>query len=291
MNKAIWFVLVAIGLAGLLAVVGCGSSKPPAAPQAANALQGQNPHAAGTAEGEHAHKPGAHGGTIVAIGRDSYHAEAVFEKGGIVRLYTLGQDEAKVLEVEAQTLNGFVKREGDSESTSIIIKPEPQQGDGAGKTSQLVAKLPRELWSEQVVITIPSITIGGERFRIAFGNAAAAGADHGDHGMPKQAADEAEKKLYLTAGGIYTDADIKANGNLTASQKFAGTKAQHDLTPKAGDKICPITLTKANPQFSWVIGGKTYEFCCPPCVDEFVAQAKDPQTAGEIKDPSKYVKK
>jgi YHS domain-containing protein len=291
MNKAIWFVLVAIGLAGLLAVVGCGSSKPPAAPQAANALQGQNPHAAATAEGEHAHKPGAHGGTIVAIGRDSYHAEAVFEKGGIVRLYTLGQDEAKVLEVEAQTLNGFVKREGDSESTSIIIKPEPQQGDGAGKTSQLVAKLPRELWSEQVVITIPSITIGGERFRIAFGNAAAAGADHGDHGMPKQAVDEAEKKLYLTAGGIYSEADIKANGNLTASQKFAGAKAQHDLTPKAGDKICPITLTKANPQFSWVIGGKTYEFCCPPCVDEFVAQAKDPQTAGEIKDPSKYVKK
>ena len=52
-------------------------------------------------------------------------------------------------------------------------------------------------------------------------------------------------------------------------------KAEHDLKPKAGEKICPATLTKANPKFSWVIDGKTYEFCCPPCVDEFVALAKE----------------
>ncbi len=34
-------------------------------------------------------------------------------------------------------------------------------------------------------------------------------------------------------------------------------------------------MTKANPVFSWVIGGKTFEFCCPPCVDEFVRMAKE----------------
>src|SRR5262249_1748085 len=44
------------------------------------------------AEGEHAHKPGEHGGIIVEIGRDNYHAEAVFEKGGVLRLYTLGKE-------------------------------------------------------------------------------------------------------------------------------------------------------------------------------------------------------
>ena len=38
-------------------------------------------------EGAHAHKPGGHGGSIVEIGRDNYHAEAVFEKNGAVRLY------------------------------------------------------------------------------------------------------------------------------------------------------------------------------------------------------------
>ena len=46
-------------------------------------------------------------------------------------------------------------------------------------------------------------------------------------------------------------------------------------------------MTKANPKFSWVVGGKTYEFCCPPCVDEFVAQAK---AGGEIGEPEDYVK-
>ena len=52
----------------------------------------------------HAHKPGAHGGLIVPIGADSYHAEVVFEKEGVLRFFTLGKDEARVLEVEAQPL-------------------------------------------------------------------------------------------------------------------------------------------------------------------------------------------
>jgi len=102
-------------------------------------------------------------------------------------------------------------------------------------------------------------------------------------------AKDAEKKLYLTPGGIYTESDIKANGSMTATQKFKGLKAQHDLKPKPDDKICPITLTKANPKFSWVIDGKTYEFCCPPCVDEFVGLSKE--SPNEIKPPEFYRQK
>src|SRR5438105_4304603 len=44
---------------------------------------------------DHDHKPSAHGGLIVPIGRNNYHAEAVFEKDGVLKLYTLGADEAK----------------------------------------------------------------------------------------------------------------------------------------------------------------------------------------------------
>ena len=66
-------------------------------------------------------------------------------------------------------------------------------------------------------------------------------------------------------------------------------RSEHDLRPKSGDKICPITLTKANAKFSWVIDGKTYEFCCPPCVDEFVALAKE--KPDEIEAPEFYRKK
>ena len=50
-----------------------------------------------------------------------------------------------------------------------------------------------------------------------------------------------------------------------------------------------MTDTKANPLFTWFIGGKPYEFCCPPCVDEFLQRAKE--RPGEIKDPDAYKKK
>ena len=236
-------------------------------------------------EAEHGHKPSAHGGILVAVGSDSYHAEAVFEKGGVLRLYTLGQNEAIVLEVEAQPLTGYVKVEGGMESESVILAPKPQPGDKPGMTSQFVGHLPMEMAGKKVEVTIPSIRIGNERFRIAFKSAP----DVGEHGMPSKVPDADETKLYLTPGGKYTAADIKANGRVTASVKFKGLKAEHDLKPKTGDLICPITLTKANPKFSWVIDGKTYQFCCPPCVDEFVALAKD--KPDEIKPPDFYRRK
>jgi YHS domain-containing protein len=233
---------------------------------------------------EHAHKSGGHGGNIVAIGRDNYHAEAVFEKGGTLKLYTLGQDEAKVQEVESQVLTAYAKLEGGTESASFILRPVPQPGDGEGKTSLFVGKVPPDLVGQSLEVVIPSITIAGERFRLGFTSAASS---H-EEGVPAKVADEEEKKLYLTPGGKYTEADIASNGHQTASEKFQGMKAAHDLRPKRGEAICPVTLTKANPKFTWVIDGKTYQFCCPPCVDEFVQTAKEHPEA--IKDPQEYVK-
>jgi hypothetical protein len=236
-------------------------------------------------ESAHAHKPGAHGGIIVEIGRDNYHAEAVFEKGGVLRLYTLGKDETRIQEVESQTLTGYFKLGEGSESTSFEFRPVPQSGDAEGKTSQFVAKLPKELSGKNLEVTIPSIRIGGERFRLGFKFEPVA---HGEDMLDKVSGNE-ERQLYLTPGGKYTQADIAANGNRTASQKFKGVMSSHDRKPKSGDKICPITRTKANPKITWIVGGKTYEFCCPPCVDEFVQTAKEHPE--EIKDPGSYVKK
>jgi hypothetical protein len=241
--------------------------------------------AASQAEGEHAHKPGEHGGIIVEIGRDNYHAEAVFEKGGVLRLYTLGKDEAKIQEVESQTLTGYVKPEGGTEATSFVFRPAPQPGDAEGKTSQFIAKLPKELSGKNLEVTIPSIRIGGERFRLGFKSVSVA---H-DEDMLDKVSGKEEDQLYLTPGGKYTEADIKANGKMTASQKFKGMLSSHDMKPKSGNKICPITRTKANPKFAWIVGGETYEFCCPPCVDEFVKTAKEHPE--EIKKPGSYVKK
>jgi hypothetical protein len=277
-------VSLALTAGALVAVLGCtpGSDQP--RPEADKRAEAKAP--APGKEGDHAHKPGTHGGSIVEIGRDNYHAEAVFEKAGLVRLYLLGKDEATVQEVEAQSLTAYAKAEGGTEAQEFTLKPAPTPDDARGKTSVFLGTLPRDLWGKRVEVTVPSIRIAGERFRFGFKNVTA-GAGH--DGMPGKVADEEERQLYLTPGGKYTAADIKANGNVTASQKYGGKMARHDKSPRAGDKICPITDTKANPAFTWVVGGKTYEFCCPPCIDEFVKTAKEKPE--QIKEPGDYVQK
>lgn len=233
---------------------------------------------------EHAHKPGAHGGIVVSIGRDNYHAEPVFEKNGKVRLYMLGQDESRVQEVELQEPTAFVRAEGDNNSIEIAFKPAPQKGDSPGKTSLFVTQLPGELIGKKVEVVIPILKIGEERFRVGF-NSTPTQEDH----MPAGASAEQEKILYLTPKGKYTEKDIEANGRMVASQKYRGFKARHDLKPKPGDRICPVTLTKANPQCTWIVDGQSYQFCCPPCIDEFVATARNQPEL--IKAAIQYVKK
>ncbi len=243
--------------------------------------------ASATNESEHGHMAGAHGGIMVSLGRDSYHVEAVVDSTGAVLLYTLGKDETRVIDVESQTLKGFIKPDGAVDSQSITFDPSPQDGDSKDKTSLFVGKLPTELIGRKLDVTIPNIRIDGERFRLGFQT----GQDpHGESPkMPDKLADNAERELYLTPGGRYTASDIAANGTVTASQKFKGIKSAHNMNPKVGERICPITQTLANPAFTWVIDGKPYLFCCPPCVDEFVKMAKASTEA--LADPESFVKK
>lgn len=288
-RKISMFAALVLATGAMVISLGCNGSvtdEPQTATPAQPVSPEPKPAAPPAKDAEHGHKAGSHGGIIVEIGRDNYHAEAVFEKGGTLRLYTLGKDEARVQEVESQTLTAYAKASGAAEAMPFTLRPTPQPGDADGQTSQFVGTLPKELWGRRLDVTVPSLRIAGERFRLGFSSGAEE-AHVGD--MPKKVADEEERTLYLTPAGKYTAADIDANGNVTASQKFTGLKAEHDLKPKPGDKICPITLTKANPKFAWVIGGKSYQFCCPPCVDEFLTTAKE--KPGEILDPEEYRKK
>ncbi len=236
---------------------------------------------------EHGHKDGAHGGIIVSLGRDSYHVEAVVAADGQIRLFTLGKDETRVIDVESQTLKGFVKAEGDSEAQEINFEPAPQEGDSANRTSVFVAKVPSALVGKSLDVTIPNIKIDGERFRLGFRTVQESHSE--SSGMPDKVSSDAEKELYLTPGGHYTAADVAANGNMTASQKFKGIKSDHNMNPKSGDTICPISGTKANAKFTWVIAGKPYQFCCPPCVDEFLTNAKT--SSDPLPDPESFIKK
>lgn len=286
-----------LALGGLLLLAGCGqqsssnaTSDPVNVPKPSMTTSSTSAAAtASTQTGpeEHGHVAGVHGGIMASLGRDSYHVEAVFEKEGVLKLYVLGADETRIQEIERQMLKGYVKAVDATESQSIEFKPDPQEGDSEGKTSVFVTQLPEDLAGGELNVTVPSIRIEGERFRLAFTSALSM---HGDEEMPDKVSDDAERALYLTAAGIYTDADIKANGDQTASQKFKGFRAKHDMKPKPGDKICPVTMTKANPACTWIVAGKEYEFCCPPCVDEFVSWAKDSELAKDILPPEEYVK-
>lgn len=233
---------------------------------------------------DHEHPPGPHGGTMVAVGREShFHVEAVFERVGQVRIYTYGEDESQVNPVDAQPVSATVRKPSDPTEFGILLSPEPQPGDPPGKASRFVGQLPQELDGGRVELVVPAMNFGGERHWFVVKSE---GEWHCDP-MPEKVSAEEERRLYLTPGGKYTEADIKANGGVRASEKFKGLKAEHDAKPKPGDRICPVSRSKANPKFAWVIGGKEYLFCCPPCVDEFVRKAKE--MPEEVKPPDSYV--
>ncbi len=86
-----------------------------------------------SAEEEHPHIAGAHGGIVIPIGSDSYHAEAVIEKDGQFRLLMLGADETRIQEVDVQSVKAYIKVAGDTDATPIDMKAVPQDGDAVEK--------------------------------------------------------------------------------------------------------------------------------------------------------------
>jgi hypothetical protein len=232
----------------------------------------------------HRHDPGEHGGIIVAVGHPHYHVEAIYAQGGVFKLFTLAKDQSQVMSVPVQTITAYVRRSDMVEAVPVTLEPARQSGDTPGQTSAFEGKLPLELVGSQLLVVVPSITMGEGRYRFGFLVQAGDEAE-----MPRKVTNEAEKQLYLTSGGRYTAADILANGSTTPSQKYRGFQSTHHLHAAPGDRICPITNTKANPKCTWIIDGKRHEFCCPPCIDEFVRSAKEHPES--IKEPGAYVQK
>jgi hypothetical protein len=238
------------------------------------------------ADEQHVHHHAPHGGVIVSAGDDEghHHVEVLADRGHTLRLYTYGKDLQELLAVEHQILTAQVKPEVSAQATPVVLMPMPQRGDGEGKTSRFFGKLPDELRGKKLIVHIPDINLAGRRFQLNF---MAVGpekpgdrsSDHGDE----------DEKLLLSAGGKYTEEDIQANGGMTALRKYREFPLSHEVRPRPGEQLCPVSRIKAHREFSWVVAGRTYMFCCPPCVEEFVRRAKEqPQ---EIKAPDEYVQK
>jgi hypothetical protein len=110
--------LSVFGVAGLV-LVGCNQSSSTTRPPSNSLVDGsaktdQNK----PAEGEHPHIAGAHGGIVIPIGSDSYHAEAVIEKDGQFRLLMLGADETRIQEVDLQAVKAYIKTAGETDATT-----------------------------------------------------------------------------------------------------------------------------------------------------------------------------
>jgi hypothetical protein len=233
---------------------------------------------------DHRHDPGSHGGIIVAVGDEHYHVEALIADGGVIKLFTLGKDQTQVISVPIQKVTAYIRTPQKPESTPIVLEPKPQQGDSAEETSAFEGQLPLEFVGSQLLVVIPSFAIGKGRYQVRFLTQ-----DKHEPAMPQKVTDDAERDLYLKPGGKYTAADIKANGSVIASEKYANFQSKHDMHPAKGAAICPITNTKANPKCTWIVAGKQYSFCCPPCIDEFIKLAKEQPE--KVLDPAEYVQK
>ena len=269
--RSLTFTLFAVAV-----LAGCEPAKPPAAAKTA-----------ATPADDHDHGAGPHGGTVIEFGK--WHGEfCVDHARQEATVYILSGNLKRPVAFAADKLTLSLKEP----KLQIELKAAPQEADPAGKASRFVGTHPA-LGKEQEFAGTVSGVVDGKPYLGDFEEKP--DADHPHGAAPGHAAmpaanrgDDDARKLYQTPGGAYTAADIAANGPVLPAVKFKGIKATHNIEPAAGDKLCPITLTKSNPAFTWVFGGKTYEVCCPPCLDELVQLAKD--KPGELKDPEAYRK-
>lgn len=274
-GRIVMSLLCATGLA--LGTGGCARQKP------AEAAAGH--------EGEHSHTA-QFGGMIQQVG--DLHMELVVEEGRRLRCYVLGPQVSLLWPLPERSLAAQVQARGADSFYPVELKASPQPGEPPGEASQFVADVPDECAGRplNVIVTLP---VYGRRYRARFEtgqreeHASMPVSRLPSGGAAESEIERAERELYQTPGGVYTAADIAANGPDLPSRRFAGISARHDMHPKPGDRLCPITGTLANREFPWVVAGETYTFCCPPCIEEFVRMAKEKPDA--IKPPESYVKR
>ena len=110
--------------------------------------------------------------------------------------------------------------------------------------------------------------------------------------LKKDAKDKtADADLFSKPGGIYTAADIKANGNMTPAEKFKDKKLTHKVKPRPNQatKSVQSPATRQTPKCYWTVQGSEVRICCLPCVKAFVGLRNDEQA--KVKNANEYVAK
>lgn len=140
-----------------IAVAGCGSGDK-AAPAEAHSEAGHDEHSHAAA--------GPHGGDLIGLGDEEYHAELVHdEAAGTVTLYVLDSAAKASVPIEATEVTINLTHEGQGEQLKLVASTD--QGDPTGKSSRFVlsdTKLAEHLHHEDAKPQLV-ITIDGKQFR------------------------------------------------------------------------------------------------------------------------------
>lgn len=272
--------LVAVPLA-TLALIGC-NSQPPAAGTKSSARTPSKPN-----EDDHSdHSHGPHGGNVIDFG--PYHAELTVDPATKkATVYILDSSIKNAVPIAVEKLQLSIK----APQFQVDLAADPQPGEPNGKASRFSAVHENFSKKQDFEGTLSGVLDGKPYLGDFEGKDHKDGDKHGKHEAAPKTDDglDKERALFLTPGGLYTAADITANGNTIPSLKYKGISWEHADDLKPGDKICPITVNKADPKCTWIVNGKTYEFCCTPCLDKFVKWAK--LEPAKIKEPEAYIQK
>ena len=166
MSKLQWMTVTGGLLMALTVATGCNqNASGPAAP-AAN----------GGGHAEHAHPTeGPHGGDLIELGNEEYHAELVHdEKGGKVTIYILDAEAKVAVPIEAAELTINLKHDGQAEQFKLAASPDAS--DPQGKSSRFVSddsELGEDLEHKGAEPQLVA-TINGKQYRGKI--------EHGDHG-------------------------------------------------------------------------------------------------------------
>jgi hypothetical protein len=177
---------LAIGVAS--GIVGCNNSSDYKTPAE---LKKAPPVASHNHDHDHGAK-GPHGGGIIELGEEEYHAELVVDHDShAVVLYVLGKDAKTAEAVTATEIT--ITPEG---KTALTLKAAPQAGDAEGKTSKF------ELINDEVVHELMDAGFVHGDLRITIADKPYVGhidyhldeSDHHDHDHTEEKPTEGEKK-------------------------------------------------------------------------------------------------
>ncbi|HUG20492.1 MAG TPA: hypothetical protein VMM56_16005 [Planctomycetaceae bacterium] len=114
-----------------LGVAGCNPEGSDSAPY--NSLPVEAP------KDEHAHaEHGPHGGDLIELGNEDYHAEMVHGDDDVISFYILGSDAKTAVPISATELIVNVMHDGKPEQFKLAASPD--KGDPEGKSSRFISE-------------------------------------------------------------------------------------------------------------------------------------------------------